>query len=82
MIKVIQGSNASYGLPEPEEDFGFHHPTVNSELFYFIRHGKIKPCSDIARYEGNRVFFKDGSQREYDVIVACTGYIISHPFFD
>lgn len=82
MIKIIQGTNASYGLPEPEEDFGFHHPTVNSELFYFIRHGKIKPCPDIARYEGNCVYFKDGSQREYDVIVACTGYIISHPFFD
>jgi Flavin-binding monooxygenase-like len=82
MIRLIQGTNASYGLPEPEEDFGFHHPTVNSELFYFMRHGKINPRPDIDHYEGSKVFFKDGSVHEYDVIVACTGYYISHPFFD
>ena len=82
MIKLLQGKNSIYGLPEPEDAFGFHHPTVNSELFYFIRHGKIKPRSDIAKFEGSKVFFKDGSEAEYDVIVACTGYCISHPFFD
>ena len=82
MIKIIQGTNSSYGLPEPEEDFGFHHPTVNSELFYFLRHGKINPRKDIDHYEGSAVFFKDGSKSDYDVIVACTGYIISHPFFE
>jgi len=82
MIKAIQGKNSSYGLPDPEDDFGFHHPTLNSELFYFIRHGKIKPRKDIDRYEGTTAYFKDGSSAEYDVIVACTGYFISHPFFD
>ncbi|MCU0367681.1 MAG: NAD(P)-binding domain-containing protein [Cyclobacteriaceae bacterium] len=82
MIKIWQGKNSSYGLPEPEADFGFHHPTVNSELFYFIRHGKIKPRADIDHYEGSKVVFKDGSKVEYDIIVACTGYYISHPFFD
>jgi len=82
MIRLIQGTNSSYRLPEPEEDFGFHHPTVNSELFYFMRHGKINPRTDIDHYEGLKVFFKDGSEGEYDVIVACTGYYISHPFFD
>ncbi|MBY0432510.1 MAG: NAD(P)-binding domain-containing protein [Cyclobacteriaceae bacterium] len=82
MIKTIQGNNSAYGLPEPEDDFGFHHPTVNSELFYFMRHGKIKPRPDIDHYEGNTVVFKDGSKQEYDVVVACTGYYISHPFFD
>lgn len=82
MIKVIQGRNSSYGLPEPADDFGFHHPTLNSELFYFIRHGKINPRPDIERYEGRKVTFKDGTSGEYDTIVACTGYYIAHPFFD
>jgi len=82
MIKLLQGKNSMYGLPEPEDDFGFHHPTVNSELFYFLRHGKIRPRSDIDHYEGSKVVFKDGSEGEYDVIIACTGYYISHPFFD
>lgn len=82
MIRMLQGKNSMYGLPDPEDDFGFHHPTVNSELFYFLRHGKIKPRPDIDHYEGAQVFFNDGSKAEYDVIVACTGYYISHPFFD
>lgn len=82
MIRLWQGKNASYGLPEPEADFGFHHPTVNSELFYFIRHGKIHPRPDIDRFDGNRVTFKNGEAAEYDTVVACTGYYISHPFFD
>jgi hypothetical protein len=82
MIRMLQGENSSYGLPNPKDDFGFHHPTVNSELFYFLRHGKIKPRPDIDHYEGSQVFFNDGSKAEYDVIVACTGYYISHPFFD
>lgn len=82
MIRMIQGPNSSYGLPEPEEDFGFHHPTVNSELFYFMRHGKIKARPDIAHYEDRQVAFKDGTSAEYDIVVACTGYYISHPFFE
>lgn len=82
MIRLVQGRNSAYGLPEPEHDFGFHHPTVNSELFYFIRHGKIKPRPDIDHYDGMKVHFKDGTSAEYDVIVACTGYWIDHPFFD
>ena len=82
MIKMLQGTNSMYGLPDPEDDFGFHHPTVNSELFYFLRHGKIKPRPDVDHYGASQIFFKDGSKAEYDVIVACTGYYISHPFFD
>jgi hypothetical protein len=71
-----------YGLPEPEGPLGSHHPTINEDLFFTIRHGKIKPRPEIGSLDGNKVIFKDGSQAEYDVIVACTGYIISHPFFD
>ncbi len=82
MIRMLQGSNSSYGLPEPEEDFGFHHPTVNSELFYFMRHGKIKPRPDIDHFEGREVVFRDGNKSEYDTIIACTGYYIAHPFLD
>ncbi|MFZ9503264.1 MAG: flavin-containing monooxygenase [Cyclobacteriaceae bacterium] len=76
------GSNRDYGLPEPEGPIGIHHPTINEDLFYTIRHGKIKPRPDLDRLEGNRVFFKDGQSEEYDDIIACTGYVISHPFFE
>ena len=81
-LRFRNGSNSLYGLPEPEGPIGFHHPTINEDLFYSIRHGKIRPRTDIERLEGGNVVFKDGSNAIYDTIIACTGYIISHPFFD
>ena len=76
------GSNSDYGLQEPDGPLGSHHPTINEDLFFTIRHGKIKPRQDIDSLNGNTVLFKDGSRGEYDIIVACTGYIIAHPFFE
>jgi thioredoxin reductase len=81
-LRLRNGKNSLYGLPEPDGPVGSHHPTINEDLFYTIRHGKIFPRPDILRMEGKKVLFKDGSASEYDTIVACTGYIISHPFFD
>jgi cation diffusion facilitator CzcD-associated flavoprotein CzcO len=81
LLRVLQGPNARYGLPEPDHPFGATHPTVNSELLYAVRHGHIGARRDIARYEGRTVHFTDGTQAEYDTIIACTGYWIAHPFF-
>ena len=82
MLRIRNGSNEQHGLPNPTTPFGSHHPTINDDLFYTIRHGKVKPRPDIERLEGSAVHFKDGTFGEYDSIVACTGYQISHPFFD
>lgn len=80
VLTLINGKNAAYGLPEPDHTFGATHPTVNSELLYFLRHGKIHPRPDLERYEGHTVRFKDGEEADYDVVIACTGYHIAHPF--
>jgi hypothetical protein len=76
------GDNAMYGLERPKHHMLAQHFTANSELLYFIRHGKVHPRKDIARFDGKTVHFVDGSQEEYDVVVAATGFIITHPFFD
>ena len=81
LLHLLQGRNRSYGLPEPDHRFGATHPTVNSELFYALRHGHIAPRPEIERFAGRTVHFVDGSQAEYDAIIACTGYWIAHPFF-
>ncbi|MEY3351238.1 MAG: hypothetical protein RIQ50_1349 [Bacteroidota bacterium] len=78
---IRNGKNSDYGLPNPEGPLGSHHPTINEDLFYTIRHGKINPRPDIASLDGDHVTFKDGSRGQYDIIVACTGYVIAHPFF-
>ena len=82
MIKIATGPNQWYGLPQVTHKFGATHPTVNSELLYKIRHGKVTPKPDIERFEGKKVHFTDGSQEEFDTVVACTGYVLAHPFFD
>ena len=80
-LRIRNGRNTDHGLPEPEGPVGSHHPTINEDLFYTIRHGKIRPRTDIASLDGDDVLFTDGSRGTYDIIVACTGYVISHPFF-
>ena len=80
-VKIFSGSNQNYGLPEPEHAITGTHPTINEELLYKIRHGKVFPKVDIDRFDGQNVHFKDGSVEEFDTIIACTGYILEHPFF-
>lgn len=81
IVKLMNGKNELYGLPKVEGKLGSTHPTINDELLYKIRHGKVKPYGDIERFEGRTVHFKDGRSEEFDSVVACTGYILSHPFF-
>jgi Flavin-binding monooxygenase-like len=81
-LDLIQGRNQAAGLQAADHDIGQTHPTVNSELLYFVRHGKVGPKPDIARLDGATVHFKDGSSADYDAVVCATGYWIDHPFFD
>lgn len=76
------GSNELYGLQKPSTKFGETHPTINDELLYRIRHGKVHPKVNIDRFEGKTVHFIDGTQEDFDAVIACTGYVLAHPFFD
>ncbi len=82
IVKIINGPNKLYGLQEPDHKAGGTHPTVNDELLYKLRHGKVLPKVDIERFDGQTVYFKDGSSEDFDVIIACTGFVLAHPFFD
>jgi Flavin-binding monooxygenase-like len=76
------GNYADYGLQTPDYPLLKSHPVANSELLYFLRHGKIKPRLDVARFEGQTVHFTNGESAEYDTVVAATGYHITFPFLD
>jgi pyruvate/2-oxoglutarate dehydrogenase complex dihydrolipoamide dehydrogenase (E3) component len=82
VVRALQGRYAKYRLMKPDCGPLEIHPTINSELMYSIRHGKIKTRVGIERFEGNTVYFVDGSSADYDVIIYATGYQISFPFFD
>lgn len=82
LVKLMQGSyKAEYNLPEPQSLLLSHHPTVNSDLLDFIRHGRIHPRADITSVNDQMVGFSDGKNGIYDILVACTGFRISFPFF-
>ncbi len=82
LLTIMLGKNKLYGLQEVKTKFGQTHPTINDELLYKIRHGKVHPKVDIDRLNENTVHFKDGTSEDIDVIIACTGYILKHSFFD
>lgn len=80
VIRIVQGRYADYGLPEPECGVLEMHPTLNSELLYFIRHGKVHPRPGIARLDGDAVVYTDGRREGFDTIVWATGYRMRFPF--
>ncbi|MFT7545030.1 MAG: hypothetical protein ACI8YO_001814, partial [Gammaproteobacteria bacterium] len=81
-LKIQVGDYRSYGLEPPKHSVLEAHPTLNSELLYKIRHGKVQPQRGIEKVVGKKVFFSDGQVAEYDSIVAATGYQIATPFFE
>jgi dimethylaniline monooxygenase (N-oxide forming) len=73
----------AYGLPKPDHKLFEAHPTVSSELLPRLGHGDIAAKPNIERFTGGRgVRFVDGSEEEIDLVVYCTGYKITFPFFD
>lgn len=77
------GDMTAYGLPQPDHKLFEAHPTVSSELLPRLGHGDIKVKPNIDRFLGERtVRFVDGSEEEIDLVVYCTGYKMTFPFFD
>jgi cation diffusion facilitator CzcD-associated flavoprotein CzcO len=82
LIRLHVGDPERYGLPRPDHKFGEAHPTVSGRILDRISHGAITPKPNIRRLDGDHVEFTDGSREHVDVVVYCTGYKISFPFFD
>ncbi len=81
MFRVGVGRMTDYGLPEPDHKIGEAHPTISPDFLNRIAHGEITWKPNLAAMEGDQVRFQDGSREPVDVIVWCTGYRVSFPFF-
>ncbi|MGN6663560.1 MAG: flavin-containing monooxygenase [Solirubrobacterales bacterium] len=82
-LEIAAGEMTTYGLPEPDHKLFEAHPTVSSELLPRLGHGDIAVKPNIERFAGGRaVRFVDGSEEEIDLVVYCTGYKMTFPFFD
>jgi cation diffusion facilitator CzcD-associated flavoprotein CzcO len=82
MLRIVYGRYERYGLRRPDHRLFDKHPTVNSQLLYALRHGRVHARPDIARLQGHTVHFVDGTSAEYDTIVWATGFHVSFPFLD
>jgi cation diffusion facilitator CzcD-associated flavoprotein CzcO len=83
MLGLTAGDMTAYGLPKPDHKLLEAHPTVSAELLSRLGHGDIKVKPNLDRFSGGRmVRFVDGSEEEIDLVVYCTGYKITFPFFD
>jgi cation diffusion facilitator CzcD-associated flavoprotein CzcO len=82
MLRQQVGKMEDYGLPTPDHKFGEAHPTISGRILDRISHGAVKPRPNIARLHEHEVEFADGSRVEADLVIYCTGYKISFPFFD
>ena len=82
IFRLGVGDMTTYGLPRPDHKLGEAHPTVSSDFLNRIAHGEITYRPGIAALDGDRVRFADGSSEPVDVIVWCTGYKVTFPFFD
>lgn len=80
VLAIAVGDYRRYGLQKPDHAIFDHHPTLNSELLYYIKQGRITPHPDVARYDGDVVEFVDGTRERFEVIVAATGFHQTIPF--
>ena len=82
MYRVGVGKVQDYGLPEPDHKLGDAHPTISADFLNRIAHGEMTWKPNVDRLDGDRVVFEDGSAEQIDIIVWCTGYKVTFPFFD
>ncbi len=80
LLRVVFGTYDRYGLPTPTHRIFEAHPTLNSELLHYVKHGRIRPRPDVERFEDERVRFVDETVEEFDIVVCATGFHLSFPF--
>jgi hypothetical protein len=80
MVRLTVGDVTRYGLPEPDHRPYESHPVVNSQLVYYLGHGRITPVPDVVRFDGAAVELADGRRIEPEMVITATGYRPSFEF--
>lgn len=82
LLKWFTGDPEHFGFPKPDHDIYESHPVINSLVLYHAGHGDINVMSDIDHLDGSTVHFIDGTNKDYDLILMATGYVLHFPFLD
>jgi hypothetical protein len=78
---IARGKQESYGMPKPKRPILSEHPTNSQDLLNLVGRGKVIIKPNIQKLEGKEVIFEDGTKEPADILVYCTGYKITFPFF-
>ncbi len=82
MLKLSVGKVEDFGIPTPDHKLMEAHPTISSTFLDRVGHGCVGIKPNIEELCGDEIRFTDGSMLAADVLIYCTGYKISFPFFD
>lgn len=80
IIRLSLGTHADYGLPKPKYRLFEKHPTINNEVPYYLKHGRLTARPAVRQLAGWEVEFVDGQRDVFDLIVCATGYDVAYPF--
>lgn len=82
LLRWFTGDPVRLGFPEPDHALYESHPIVNSLILYHLGHGDLRVKTDVERFDGEEVVFRDGSRELYDLVLLATGYKLYYPFLD
>jgi hypothetical protein len=74
-LAMTTGDLTRFGLPAPDHRPYESHPVVNSQLPYYLGHGRIQPVPDVARFADGKVELADGRRIDPDLVITATGYV-------
>ncbi|UUO06337.1 NAD(P)-binding domain-containing protein [Blastopirellula sp. J2-11] len=81
-VAFVLGRPERYGLPRPDHEIFATHPIINSQLPYYVGHGRVQVFSDVKQFDGDEVVFADERRQAFDLVILATGYKLSFPFID
>jgi hypothetical protein len=79
---LLLGDTQKLGMPKPDHRVLECHPLVNDQLLHHLRSGNLRLCPDVERFDGSSVCFKDGTRKEFDEVLMCTGYLRTLPYLE
>lgn len=80
LLRSQIGRYTDYGLPKPDHKMYAGHLTLNSRLFYHLKHGDVTVHPDVRRVADGRVWFADDSSIAVDLVLLATGFEWDIPF--
>jgi len=79
MTWIVHGDMQKLGFKRPDKRV---HTTSNGTIVTDIAYRRIQVKQGIKKIEGKQITFVDGTSKEFDVLIAATGYLTELPFLD